>query len=143
MHCELAIGDLFRLNLSVLVHRQAPMQHRRPSLQRRIISRVQVDRFNFFYKLAIFLRCLLQSLPLWVSQKILPTLRRCFLAGECEQINELALRLLRIGWNPKPDNCYLVLLKEFTGVVAESSLQSFHLAWYALIGSQLKNSTVH
>src|SRR6266481_3711893 len=95
------------------------------SFQRRIIGRVQEDRFNFFYQFAALLRSLLDSLPIRVSPKILPALGRGFRAGKCEQINELSLRLPSIGWIPKADDRHVVFLEEFAGVVAEASLQRF------------------
>src|SRR5205807_9248887 len=103
----------------------------------------QVDRFDSFDEFAIPLRSLLHGLPLRVSTKILPALCRCFFAGECEQVDEFSLCLLRIGWIPKPDDRHVMFLEGFAGVVAEASVQGFHLARCGMVGSQLENTSAH
>src|SRR5258706_4937264 len=109
----------------------------------RIISRVQVDGVDFFDERAILLGGLFHRLPLRVGLKILPTLCRCFLARESQEINELLFCLLRIGWLPKPDDRHVVFLEELQRVVTEASVQFVNLARFGSVGPQFENSRVH
>src|SRR5258708_40350232 len=79
----------------------------------------------------------------WISLKIVPTLCRCFLAGECVQIDKFPLCLLLVGGTPKPDDRHVMFLEGFAGVVAEARMQGFNLARCGIVGPELENTGVH